>query len=47
MFGPEMEVGSLYDHPYLNTGEDKEKAMLEAQMVVNYIRKKIFPIHGI
>jgi acetoin utilization protein AcuC len=47
MFGPEMEVGSLYDHPYLNTGEDKDKAMLEAQRVVNYIRKKIFPIHGI
>jgi acetoin utilization protein AcuC len=47
MFGPEMEVGSLYDHPYLNTAEDKEKAMLEVERVVKYIRRKIFPIHGI
>ncbi|HJX35256.1 MAG TPA: hypothetical protein VJ373_08790 [Desulfatiglandales bacterium] len=47
MFGPEKEVGSLYDRPYLNTGEDKEKAMLEAQRVVKYIRKNVFPIHGI
>jgi hypothetical protein len=47
MFGPEMEVGSLYDHPYLTTGEAKEKAMLEGQRVVNYLQKNIFPIHGI
>jgi len=47
MFGPEMEVGSLYDHPYLTTGEAKEKAMLEAYRVVDYLHKNIFPIHGI
>jgi acetoin utilization protein AcuC len=47
MFGPEMEVGSLYDHPYLTTGEAKEKAMLEGQRVVDYLQKNIFPIHGI
>jgi acetoin utilization protein AcuC len=46
MFGPEMEVGSLYDHPYLTTGETKEKAMLEGQRVVDYLQKNIFPIHG-
>jgi acetoin utilization protein AcuC len=46
MFGPEMEVGSLYDHPYLTTGEAKEKAMLEGQRVVDYLQKNIFPIHG-
>ena len=47
MFGPEMEVGSLYDHPYSNTGEAKEKAMFEAGRVMDYIRRTIFPIHGL
>jgi acetoin utilization protein AcuC len=47
MFGPEMEVGSLYDRPYSNTGEAKEKAMEEARRVVDYIQKMVFPIHGI
>lgn len=47
MFGPEMEVGSLYDHPFFATGEVKETAMSEAQRVVSYIKKEIFPIHGL
>ena len=47
MFGPEMEVGSLYDHPYLTKGETKEKAWEEARSVVEYIQKEVFPIHGI
>lgn len=47
MFGPEMEVGSLYDHPYHSNGETKVKALEEAQRVVAYIQKEIFPIHGI
>ena len=47
MFGPEMEVGSLFDHAYSSKGEVKEKAFDEARRVVAYIRKEIFPIHGI
>lgn len=47
MFGPEMEVGSLYDHPYTTDGEIKERAFHEARRVVDYIKKEIFPVHGI
>jgi len=47
MFGPEKEVGSLYDHPYATTGEIKEKAFNEARRVVDAIKKEIFPFHGI
>ena len=47
MFGPEKEVGSLYDHPYHTEGEVKELAFKEARRVADYIRKEIFPIHGI
>ena len=47
MFGPEKEVGSLYDHPYTTEGEDKEHAMREIKKVVDYIKKEIFPIHGL
>ncbi len=47
MFGPEMEVGSLYDHPFQSKGEVKEKAFEEARRVVAYIQKEIFPVHGI
>jgi acetoin utilization protein AcuC len=45
MFGPEMEVGSLYDHPYKSKGEVKERAFKEARRVVAYLQKKLFPIH--
>ena len=47
MFGPEMEVGSLYDHPYQSKGAVKENAFGEAQRVAAYIRENVFPIHGI
>ncbi|MCD6306446.1 MAG: acetoin utilization protein AcuC [Deltaproteobacteria bacterium] len=47
MFGPEKEVGSLYDHPYQTKGEVKEKAFEEARRAAAYIQKNIFPIHGI
>jgi len=46
MFGPEKEVGSLYDYPYHTEGEVKEKAFQEARRVSAYIKKKIFPVHG-
>ena len=47
MFGPEKEVGSLYDATCFSKGESKEKALKEARRVADYIRKEIFPIHGI
>jgi hypothetical protein len=47
MFGPENEVGSLYDHPFHSTGEIKEKALIEAYRVVTYIQKEVFPLHGL
>jgi hypothetical protein len=47
MFGPEMEVGSLFDNPYTNTGEAKDRAMVEVKKVVEYLKKEIFPIHGL
>lgn len=43
MFGPEMEVGSLFDHPFLTKGEAKEKAFSEARRVVAYLKEQGFP----
>jgi acetoin utilization protein AcuC len=47
MFGPEMEVGSLFDHPYSSPETVKDKAMVEAKRVVEYLKKEVFPIHGL
>jgi acetoin utilization protein AcuC len=47
MFGPEKEVGSLYDHAFFTKGEVKEKAFQEARRVVSYIQEHVFPIHGL
>lgn len=47
MFGPEKEVGSLYDSPYSSKGEGKERAMSEAKRIIDYIQKEIFPVYGI
>jgi hypothetical protein len=47
MFGPEMEVSSLYDVPCPTTGRIKEKTFARAREVVNYIKTEIFPLHGI
>jgi len=47
MFGPEMEVGSLYDHPFQSKGDVKEKAWETARKAVHTIQETIFPIHGI
>jgi acetoin utilization protein AcuC len=46
MFGPEMEVGSLYDHPYRTTGDVKEKAMSEARRVVEFLQKNLLQRHN-
>jgi hypothetical protein len=47
MFGPEKEVGSLYDHAFFTKGEVKENAFQEARRAVSYIQEQVFPIHHI
>lgn len=47
MFGPEMEVGSLWDVPRPTLGEAKEKAMKGAKRVCDFLKEKAFPIHGL
>jgi acetoin utilization protein AcuC len=47
MFGPEMEMGSLYDRPFFTTGEAKDIAWSEARRVCQYIKKTVFPILGV
>ena len=46
MFGPEMEMGSLYDRPLLTKGPDREKAEEEARRVIRSIKETVFPILG-
>jgi acetoin utilization protein AcuC len=46
MFGPEMEVGSLLDAQHPTEGELKGRALEEARRVVAFIRKRVFPMHG-
>jgi len=47
MYGPEMEMGSLYDHPWITEGEPKIKAQQEAERVVSFLRREVFPLHGL
>ena len=47
MFGPELDVGSLKDKTLYSTGVIKEKTRGEAERVVGYLKRVVFPIHGI
>lgn len=47
MFGPEKEVGSLYDEPAPAQGKAKEDVYMEAERIVGYIKKHIFPLHSL
>jgi hypothetical protein len=42
-----MEVSTLYDVPRPATGQVKEKASAKARESVEFIKSKIFPLHGI
>ena len=44
MFGEEM--GGLNDRPLLTTGEDKERALDEADRVVDFVTENVFPLLG-
>jgi len=45
MYGPEADAGSLEDLPFALEGREKELCIEEANRVVNYIKKTVFPIH--
>ena len=40
MFGPEMEVSSLYDQPYTTTGPEKDKIRQEVDKIVKSLIKR-------
>ena len=47
MFGPEAEAGHLDDAPFVLEGAEKEACFEQARHVVSYLKKTVFPIHGI
>jgi len=47
MYGPELDVGSLRDKTHYSTGSVKKKTKGEAERIVGYIKRVVFPIHGI
>jgi acetoin utilization protein AcuC len=47
MYGPEIEMGTLNDPPFLLTGREKEVTFQHARKVVQYIRENVFPVHKI
>ena len=47
MFGPETDAGNLEDEPFVIEGAEKEACLEQAKRVVAYLKKTVFPIHGI
>lgn len=47
MYGPEPASGCLDDPPFVLTGVEKELCYRQAEKVVNYLKRTVFPIHGI
>ena len=47
MFGPEVEVGNLYDKAVTNTGIVKERINGEIDRILDFIKQNVFPIHKI
>ncbi len=47
MFGPENEAGSLQDKPIFATGALKDRINRELDRVLEYIKKVVFPLHGL
>ena len=45
MFGPEIEVGSLWDKTVYTKGVTKERIDREIERVVQSIKTTVFPIH--
>ena len=47
MYGPEAHSGTLRDQPYVVSGNLKDQCSEYAQDVVTYLKRNLFPIHGI
>ncbi|OPY68857.1 MAG: Acetoin utilization protein AcuC [Syntrophorhabdaceae bacterium PtaU1.Bin034] len=47
MYGPEADAGNLEDAPFVLEGREKELCFEDAERVVTYLKKTVFPIHGI
>jgi acetoin utilization protein AcuC len=47
MYGPESDAGQLEEPPFVIGGHEKEQCMVQAERVVDFIKKTVFPLHGI
>ncbi len=47
MYGPEALAGSLEDPPFIAGGVDKDDCFRQARETVDYIKKNVFPVHGL
>ncbi len=47
MYGPESEAGSLFDEPYAIGGFEKDQCYQHVTDVIRYIKKIVYPLHGI
>ncbi len=47
MFGPEVEVGDLYDKEVYVTGAVREEINKEMDRILEFIKQNVFPIHRI
>jgi acetoin utilization protein AcuC len=47
MYGPETQSGTLHDKPFATSGDSKNECFEHAREVVAYLKKNVFPIHGL
>jgi acetoin utilization protein AcuC len=47
MYGPEAGAGQLDDPPYIVRGREKERCLIHALRVMDFVKKNVFPLHGI
>lgn len=47
MYGPEAHSGTLRDQPYAVSGNLKDRCAAHARDMVDYLKKSVFPIHGL
>ncbi|MCP4138317.1 MAG: hypothetical protein GY754_45570 [bacterium] len=47
MFGPEAQAGNLRDEPFSASSEVKENCLAHTTKIIEYIKKNVFPVHGL
>jgi acetoin utilization protein AcuC len=47
MYGPETGAGQLDDPPWAVEGLEKDRCLVHARRVIDYIKDNVFPLHGI